>query len=241
MSAAISSNRRLFTIGHSNMELPDFLGTLIRHEIKVVCDVRSRPGSFRFPQYNREPLAARLTSARIRYEFFGEHLGGRPLDPQFYLPSGLVDYAARRRASDFLEAVERMLSITREKSGARASVIQQKSSGQNAAGQNASGPGMAGHNVAMMCAEEDPLHCHRFMLICPEVVQRGIAPMHLRPGGVLESQRDAEDRLLQLHGFADVTSDSLFSQGREAALEDALRLQSEQYAFRTSPEAIEYF
>ena len=66
-------------------------------------------------------------------------------------------------------------------------------------------------------------------------------PLHLRRGGVIESQRDAEDRLLQLHGFADVTSDSLFAQGREAALEDALKLQAEQYAFRTSPEAIEYF
>jgi len=68
-----------------------------------------------------------------------------------------------------------------------------------------------------------------------------VLPLHLRRGGVVESHKDAEDRLLQLHGFADVTSDSLFSHGREAALEDALRLQAEQYAFRTSPEAIEYF
>jgi hypothetical protein len=72
-------------------------------------------------------------------------------------------------------------------------------------------------------------------------VQKGAVPLHLMRGGVIESQRDAEDRLLQLHGFADVTSDSLFAQGREAALEDALKLQAEQYAFRTSPEAIEYF
>ncbi|MGO8720721.1 MAG: hypothetical protein ACLQMO_16135, partial [Acidobacteriaceae bacterium] len=60
-------------------------------------------------------------------------------------------------------------------------------------------------------------------------------------GPVLESQRDAEDRLLQLHSFADVTSNSLFAQGRTAALEDALRMQSEQYGFRSSPKAIEYF
>jgi len=96
-------------------------------------------------------------------------------------------------------------------------------------------------NIVLMCAEEDPLHCHRFLLICPALVQRGIVPLHLRRGAALETQRDAEDRLLQLHGFADVTSNSLFSQGRAAALEDALRLQSEQYGFRSSPEAIEYF
>ena len=92
-----------------------------------------------------------------------------------------------------------------------------------------------------MCAEEDPLHCHRFLLICPALASRAVAPVHIRRGGALESHGDAEDRLLQLHGFADVTSNSLFAQGRQSALEDALRLQSELYGFRTSPEAIEYF
>jgi len=191
--------------------MSDFLGTLLRHEIKVVCDVRSRPGSFRFPQFNREPLEARLTAAKIRYEFCGEQLGGRPLDPQFYLANGLVDYSKRRCAPTFIEAVDKAIALARER------------------------------KTAILCAEEDPLHCHRFLLICPALVARGVAPVHLRRGGAAETQRDAEDRLLQLHGFADVTSDSLFAHGRESALEDALRLQSEQYGFRTSPEAIEYF
>jgi uncharacterized protein (DUF488 family) len=191
--------------------MSDFLGTLLRHEIKVVCDVRSRPGSFRFPQFNREPLEAQLTTAKIRYEFCGEQLGGRPLDPQCYLANGLVDYSKRRRAPGFLEAIDKAIALARER------------------------------KTAIVCAEEDPLHCHRFLLICPALVARGVAPVHLRRGGAAETQRDAEDRLLQLHGFADVTSDSLFAHGRESALEDALRLQSEQYGFRTSPEAIEYF
>jgi len=211
MTASPAKKPKLFTLGHSNREMSDLLGTLLRHEIKVLCDIRSRPGSFRYPQFNRQPLEARLTSAKIRYEFFGEQLGGRPLDPRYYLPNGLVDYASRRKAPDFLEAIER--AITRSKEVP----------------------------TAILCAEEDPLHCHRFLLVCPALVQKGVQPVHLRRGGVIEPQRDAEDRLLQLHGFADVTSDSLFAQGREAALEDALRLQAEQYAFRTSPEAIEYF
>ena len=211
MNPSMPSTNGLFTLGHSNQEMSDFLGTLLRHEIKVVCDVRSRPGSFRFPQFNREPLEARLTAAKIRYEFCGEQLGGRPLDPQFYLANGLVDYSKRRRAPSFIEAVDKAIALARER------------------------------KTAILCAEEDPLHCHRFLLICPALVARGVAPVHLRRGGAAETQRDAEDRLLQLHGFADVTSDSLFAHGRESALEDALRLQSEQYGFRTSPEAIEYF
>jgi uncharacterized protein (DUF488 family) len=211
MSPPKPSPHGLFTIGHSNLDISALLGALIRNEIKMVCDVRTRPGSFRFPQFNREPLMAQLASAKIIYQFFGDQFGGRPLDSRYYRPDGLVDYAARRKAPDFEEGMDRLLGFAKSQ------------------------------NLVLMCAEEDPLHCHRFLMICPVLVQRGIEPVHLRRAGVIESQRDAEDRLLQLHGFADVTSNSLFAQGRAAALEDALRLQSEQYGFRTSPEAIEYF
>ena len=211
MNPSIVSSNGLFTIGHSNLEMSDFLGTLLRHEIKVVCDVRSRPGSFRFPQFNREPLEARLTSAKIHYEFCGKQSAGGHSIPNFI---GRMDWWTTPRGAalpPFLEAIDRAIGLSRER------------------------------KTAILCAEEDPLHCHRFLLICPALVERGLAPVHLRRAGAAETQRDAEDRLLQLHGFADVTSDSLFAHGREAALEDALRLQSEQYGFRTSPEAIEYF
>src|SRR5664279_4801436 len=114
MNAPLRSVRRLFTIGHSNLGMEDLLSALIRYEIKAICDVRSRPGSFRYPQFNREALEARLVSARIRYEFFGDQLGGRPLDPTYYLPNGLVDYVSRRKASDFLQAVDRMLAASRQ-------------------------------------------------------------------------------------------------------------------------------
>src|SRR5215472_8160866 len=176
MSSSKTSPYRFFTIGHSNLETSTFVSALIRHEIKMICDVRSRPGSFRFPQFNREPLMAQLASAKIIYQFFGDQFGGRPLDSRYYRPDGLVDYAARRKAPDFLEGMDRLLGFVKSQ------------------------------NVVVMCAEEDPLHCHRFLLICPALVQRGIVPLHLRRGAALETQGDAEDRLLQLHGFADVTS-----------------------------------
>jgi hypothetical protein len=72
-------------------------------------------------------------------------------------------------------------------------------------------------------------------------MERGVLPVHMRRGGILESQRDAEDRLLELHGGSTFTSGALFASERGSALEEALRQQSEEFAFRTSPEAIEYF
>jgi hypothetical protein len=205
------SNSSLFTVGHSSLELDGFLKILLTHEVKIVCDVRSRPGSFRFPQFNREPLEACLASAEIQYEFLGETLGGRPSDPRAYHQDGIVNYEARRKAADFRTGIDRALMLC------------------------------SSTNVVLMCAEEDPLQCHRFLMISPALLDRGITPVHIRRGGELESQREAEDRLLKLHDLTAFDSGSLFISERDVALQDALRLQAQEFAFRGSPEATEYF
>src|SRR5258708_8930648 len=175
MNPHSSQPNLLFTIGHSNLEMAFFAGVVAAHGARTLLDVRRRPASFRFPQFNRESLESGLAPTGIRYEFFGESLGGRPLDPRVYREDGLVDYVARRRAPDFTVGLDLALALS------RTSV------------------------TALMCAEEDPLQCHRFLMICPALLDRGVTPAHIRRGGVLESQRDAEDRLLVLHGFEDVT------------------------------------
>src|SRR5438045_422166 len=80
MTSSQAAPRTVFTVGHSNLELEEFLSTLSRHRVQAVCDVRSRPASFRFPQFNREPLEVSLRDAGFRYEFLGESLGeGQPI------------------------------------------------------------------------------------------------------------------------------------------------------------------
>jgi len=211
MTSSQAATRTVFTVGHSNLELEEFLSTLSRHGVQAVCDVRSRPASFRFPQFNREPLEVNLRDAGFRYEFLGESLGGRPSDPHVYQANGLVDYFLRRKARDFVAEVDRVVELSR------------------------------GQEVALMCAEEDPLHCHRFLMICPELLERGVTPVHIRRGGVLESQREAEDRLLAQNDLTAFTSDSLFAAERSSALEDALRRQAQEHAFRAAPGEMEDF
>jgi Protein of unknown function, DUF488 len=205
------SDTSLFTIGHSSLELDVFMNVLVTHKIGILCDVRSRPGSLRFPQFNREPLEAFLTPAEIQYEFLGEALGGRPSDPRVYHEDGIVNYEERRKAADFSAAIDRALELSRVS------------------------------NIALMCAEEDPLQCHRFLMICPALLDRGVTLVHIRRGGELESQREAEDRLLKIHDLAAFDSGSLFISERDVALQDAMRRQAQEFAFRASPEAIEYF
>jgi len=94
-------------------------------------------------------------------------------------------------------------------------------------------------SVAMMCAEEDPLQCHRFMMVCPELVKLGVDPQHIRKGGQMETQAAAEDRLLEANGLGSVATNTLFPQARSDALEDAYRLQAERFAFRVNLLAVE--
>ncbi|MGB2642375.1 MAG: DUF488 domain-containing protein [Candidatus Acidiferrum sp.] len=211
MTSLHTASHRIFTVGHSNLELTDFVSVLTKNGVKLICDVRSRPGSFRFPQFNREPLEACLASADIRYEFFGETLGGRPSDPRAYHADGLVNYEKRRRAPDFCAGIGRALELSRTMS------------------------------IALTCAEEDPVQCHRFLMICPALLELGVTPSHIRRGGSLESQREAEDRLLKLHDLAAFDSGSLFVSERCTAVRDALRLQAKEFGFRISAESIEYF
>ena len=74
-SLALAVNK-IWTIGHSTRALEDFVAALEAHGIKALADVRSLPGSRRYPQFNKEALAQSLSERGIRYEHFPE-LGGR--------------------------------------------------------------------------------------------------------------------------------------------------------------------
>ena len=52
----------LWTIGHSNRSLDDFLALLAAFEINVLADVRRFPGSKKHPHFNQESLARSLAA-----------------------------------------------------------------------------------------------------------------------------------------------------------------------------------
>lgn len=199
----------LFTIGHSSMEAVEFLRLLGKYGVQLLIDVRSRPASGRFPHFSGAALQKTLESEGIDYLFLGEELGGRPGDPAAYGPDGVVDYRLRRRSYEFGAGIER---VQRE--------IQNRC-------------------TALMCAEEDPIECHRFLMICPELVAMGLRPQHIRKDGSIETQRAAEDRLLRSTGFADLAANTLFPEARAEAFEKALESQARKCAFRIDPHLVE--
>ncbi|MGK2934655.1 MAG: DUF488 domain-containing protein [Gemmatimonadaceae bacterium] len=56
--------------------------------------------------------------------------------------------------------------------------------------------GARSHTIALMCAEKDPLSCHRAILVCRHLSERGIAIQHILEDGRVESHDDALTRLL---------------------------------------------
>lgn len=50
--------------------------------------------------------------------------------------------------------------------------------------------------VALMCAEKDPLDCHRTLLVAPALVADGLEVQHVLSDGTLETHDQAMDRLL---------------------------------------------
>jgi uncharacterized protein (DUF488 family) len=138
---------------------------LAQHGIEVLADVRSQPYSRYSPQFNRESLQQAVAQARIRYEFMGELLGGRPVDPSFYDAEGHVLYWRVAEAPFFQEGIER---IERERKQAR---------------------------IALMCSEEDPAVCHRCLLVTRVLAQRGLDIQHIRGNGSLQSQTEVDDRI----------------------------------------------
>lgn len=63
--------------------------------------------------------------------------------------------------------------------------------------------GAAQYRIALMCAEKDPLDCHRTILVSRELVDHGCNVKHILAGGLLESHADAMNRLVSRMGLAE--------------------------------------
>ena len=69
-------SKTIWTIGHSTRSFEEFVAMLLSLHIEMVTDIRSFPGSRRFPQYNKEILEISLTQSNIQYIHL-KNLGGR--------------------------------------------------------------------------------------------------------------------------------------------------------------------
>ena len=81
------------------------------------------------------------------------------------------------------------------------------------------------HRLALMCAEKEPLHCHRTLLIGRELRGEFAGRIrHILADGRLEAHEDLEQRLIAQAGL-DSAQEDLFSGAGETTLDRAYRQQ----------------
>lgn len=207
----MQTKNELFSIGHSNQELSQFTALLRGAGVNAVADVRTSPYSRRMPWFNREALKQELVSIGIAYVYLGDLLGGRPNERDLYDTEGNADYERIRATAYFGRGLERLMR------------------------------GLERHTVAMMCSEDDPLHCHRGLMITPAVKATGLSPLHLRKDGSMETTEAMERRLLRETRTAAQLESPLFGplltdEERRDVLAEAYRLMGRRKAFRLEEE-----
>lgn len=132
------SQQRIWTIGHSTHPLKEFVAMLKSFQIEVVADIRSFPGSRRYPYFNKEALTVSLPENNIEYTHLKALGGRRKTLPNSHNTGWRLDafrgYADYMETDDFKKAVQELELLADTK------------------------------RVAFMCAEAVWWRCHRSMV-----------------------------------------------------------------------------
>jgi len=142
----------LFTIGHSTRPLEEFINLLEAFDIQTLVDVRSFPGSRRYPHFNREALRDSLAQAAIEYLHVPE-LGGRrrPRPDSLNMAwrnESFRGYADYMETDEFHAGIERLMTVARNR------------------------------RTAIMCSEAVWWRCHRSM-ISDYLKSKGVDVVHI--------------------------------------------------------------
>lgn len=163
-----NSNRDLqcYTIGYSDLPREVFLYFIKKKKIDTIVDVRSTPYSSYQPGYNQTEFKQFLESNEIKYEYYGDRIGGRHTEPDLLFEDGTVNYEKVRKQPKFQTAIDDLIDLIKQT-----------------------------NRICLMCSEKKPQHCHRFVLISRELQDRGIHVIHIIPSVDVISNKKLEGDL----------------------------------------------
>lgn len=166
-------NNIVYTIGYSGY--PDqsyFMKALnsIRPDEKglILIDVRSSPYSGYYEQYNKDKLESELKKVGIYYRNYASSFGARQTDHQYYTEGedGYLDFEKFTQSSLFMDGFNKMIKSLE-----------------------------AGYIPVFMCAEKDPINCHRAIMVTRVFSEKGYVVNHIMPDSS-KTQKELEEELL---------------------------------------------
>jgi uncharacterized protein (DUF488 family) len=197
-----------YSIGHSNIPAERFVGLLRAAGVQAIADVRSTPFSRFCPWFSANSLKPLLERGNVDYLPYGGALGGRPQRPELYC-DGIVDYEAMAQQPEFQAELDRLVA-----DAAR------RRTHDHTAG-----------CICLMCAEREPLDCHRCLLVARALAARGLSVGHILHDGGIEPHAATERRLLELESD-DLGTLDLFATGQNERIAAAYRRRARAVAYR---------
>lgn len=168
MDDQTNKKNELYTIGYSGFTIDEFINVLKKHGINAIADVRSVPYSKFKPEYNRDNLKAKLKNSSSIEYVFLGDLCGARIEAQECYKNGKADYALIAKHPKFQEGIKRIKK------------------------------GLEKYRIALLCAEKDPVSCHRMILICRHLSADDIKIFHIIDFRSVLTQSECEARLLKL-------------------------------------------
>ena len=166
----------VYTIGYSPYSLDEFIKTILQHRISCLIDVRSNPHSAYYTDYDKESLSEKLKKSNILYRNYAHELGARQEDLRFFCDEGYLDFDIFTKSAQFEDGVEKI------KKGIN-----------------------MGYSFVLMCAEKDPMTCHRAIMIGKALKEKGFHVKHILYPDRIETQEEMEQRAIgnQLSFFSE--------------------------------------
>jgi uncharacterized protein (DUF488 family) len=143
----------IYTIGYGNLPFIDLLNILVKFNIMILVDIRSRPFSRHRPAYQKRNLEQAVINAGMKYLYLGDKLGGMPEDRRFYDSLGNVDYGILEEEPKYLDGINQIMELSRER------------------------------DISLLCAEAEPERCHRALLVSETLWKKGIESLHILHDG----------------------------------------------------------
>ena len=188
----------VYTIGYTSFDIGGFLSILKSLGVSCLIDVRTTPIASDFYKiYSKSSLQSLLKEHGIVYMNFDKEFGARQPDEEFYTKYGYLDFEAFIQSDNFLSGVKRLQKGIE-----------------------------LGNRIVLMCAEKDPITCHRAIMVARGLKQHSIKVAHIRANGGLETHEALEERLVDMY-FPNRNQLSLFEQQSfDSYLQKAYREQN---------------
>lgn len=197
----------IYTIGHSNYTMERLIDMLEYYNINCVVDIRGTPYSKYNIQFDKEAIRYTLTNAGFVYIYMGKELAAKRIRKNSYNNEGYSNFEEVIKEEEFKRGVERL------KNGCE-----------------------KGYKIILLGAMQDPIRCHRSILVGRELVKNDFDVKHILDDYSIVIQDDIEEMLLNKYfsnrnqiTIEDLTGNSL---NNEEMINEGYKLANREIGYR---------